>query len=71
MNTKHILVVDDESAATRNLKIHVESTGSFDVAIEFRAVLALGTARRIWPGLILIDVVVSGMDGGDIATKAA
>ena len=69
MNTQRILVVDDEPGVTRSLKINLESAGSFDVTIENRSVDAVKTARRIKPDLILLDVMMPGMDGGDIAAR--
>jgi CheY-like chemotaxis protein len=69
MNTQRILVVDDEPGVTRSLKINLESAGSFDVTIENRAVNALKTARRIRPDLILLDVMMPEIDGGEVASR--
>lgn len=69
MNTQRILVVDDEPGVTRSLKIYLESAGSFDVTIENRAVNALSTARRIRPDLILLDVMMPELDGGEVASR--
>ena len=69
MNTQRILVVDDEPGVTRSLKINLESAGSFDVTIENRAVNALSTARHIRPDLILLDVMMPELNGGEVAAR--
>jgi len=66
---KRILVVDDEPSVTRNLKLNLESSGGFDVFTENHATNALAAARIFRPDLILMDVIMSGMDGGDVAAR--
>jgi CheY-like chemotaxis protein len=69
MNTKRILVVDDEPGVTRNLKLNLESGGGYEVLGENHATNALSAARIFRPDLILLDVMMPGMDGGDVATR--
>ncbi len=69
MNTKRILAVDDEPNATRNLKLNLESTGSYEVLGENQAVNALAAARTFQPDLILLDVMMPDMDGSDVAAR--
>ena len=45
----------------------VEATGEFEVREEHRATAALATAREFKPHLILLDVIMPSMDGGDLA----
>ena len=66
---KRILVVDDEPSVTRNLKLNLESSGGFDVFTENHATNALAAARIFRPDLILMDVIMSGMDGGDVVAR--
>jgi len=68
MNIKRILVVDDEPSVTRNLKLNLESSG-YDVFAENDAINALAAARIFRPDLILLDVIMPGMDGGDVAIR--
>ncbi|MGB0152567.1 MAG: response regulator [Verrucomicrobiales bacterium] len=67
--SKKVLLVDDEAGFTELLKINLEKTGEFEVQIENDSTLALGTARRFQPDAILLDVVMPGMDGGDVQTQ--
>ncbi len=69
MNTKRILIVDDEPSVTRNLKLTLESGGGYEVLGENQAVNALSTARAFQPDLILLDVMMPGVDGGEIAAR--
>ena len=69
MNTKHILVVDDEPGVTRSLKINLESAGSYEVTTENHPAQVLATARRVRPDLILLDVMMPGVDGGNVAAS--
>ena len=67
MEKKRILIIDDETSFTRMVKINLEKTGEFEVREENRALNGLSAAREFKPDLILLDVVMPGMDGGDVA----
>jgi two-component system, OmpR family, response regulator len=67
MEKKRILIIDDEASFTRMVRINLEKTGEFEVREENRAGLALATAREFKPDLILLDVIMPTMDGGDVA----
>jgi CheY-like chemotaxis protein len=69
MNTTpvKILIIDDEPAFTHMVKRALESTGQFEVREENLAISALPTARKYKPDLILLDVIMPVVDGGDIA----
>jgi CheY-like chemotaxis protein len=69
MNTKRILVVDDEPGVTRNLKLNLESGGGYEVLGENHATNELSAARIFRPDLILLDVMMPGMDGGEVALR--
>jgi CheY-like chemotaxis protein len=67
--TRRILVVDDEPSVTRNLKLTLEASGGYDVLGENDAGNALNTARFFRPELILLDVMMPEVDGGDVAAR--
>jgi two-component system OmpR family response regulator len=69
MNTKRILAVDDKPSVTRNLKLNLESGGDYEVLGENQATNALAAARAFQPDLILLDVMMPDMDGGDVAAR--
>ena len=64
-----ILIVDDEVAFTRMVKLNLEKAGDFEVRIENRATGALAAARDFRPHLILLDVIMPSMDGGDVQNQ--
>ncbi len=69
MEKKRILIIDDEASFTRMVKLNLEKTGTFEVREENRATYALAAAREFKPDLILLDVIMPTMDGGDVAAQ--
>lgn len=67
MQTRRILIVDDDVSAASLLKLLLERTGGFEVRTENRGSLALSAALDFQPELVLMDVVMPGIDGGDVA----
>lgn len=69
MNTekKRILVVDDKASDTRLVKLYLERTNEYVVQEENNAQAALSTGEAFHPHLILLDVMMPGMDGGNLA----
>ena len=65
---KRILVVDDEPSITRLLKLNLEQTGDYVVRTENSAKAAPAAAEAFGPDLILLDVMMPGMDGGNLAS---
>jgi two-component system, OmpR family, response regulator len=68
---RRILIVDDESGFTRLLKLTLEGTKRYIVKEENDGSKALATARQFRPELILLDIVMPKMDGGDVARQIA
>ena len=67
MVKKKILVVDDETSITRLLKLNLEKDGAFMVRTENEGTKALAAAKEFKPDLILLDVMMPDIDGGDVA----
>ena len=66
---KRILVVDDEPAMTRMIKLNLEQTGHYEVRTENQGLKAIAAAREFRPDLILLDVMMPGMLGSEIAEQ--
>ena len=66
---KRILVVDDQASDTRLLKLYLERTNDYVVQEENDAKAALSTAEKFKPDLILLDVMMPGVDGGELAAR--
>ena len=69
MAKKKILVVDDEASLTRMLRRNLEATGKYEVREENSGAHAYETAREFQPDMIILDVMMPDMDGGDVAAK--
>jgi CheY-like chemotaxis protein len=66
---KRILVVDDQAQNTRLLKLYLERTNDYVVKEENDANAALSAAEKFEPDLILLDVMMPGVDGGELAAR--
>lgn len=66
---KRILLIDDEPSITRLLKLNLEQTNAYEVQTENIATRALSTAEDFAPDLIFLDVMMPGMDGGELAAQ--
>src|SRR5262245_30171031 len=66
---KRILIVDDEVSFARMVKLNLEKTGAFEVRTENKATYALAAAREFKPDLIILDVIMPNMDGGDVSNQ--
>ena len=69
MDKRRILIIDDDAGFLRTLKLGLEDTGAYEVRIEARAANGLSAARELQPDLILVDVIMPEMDGGDIVAQ--
>ena len=68
MNTKRpILLVDDEKSFTNLLKLNLEDTGNYEVHVVNWGEDAFPAAQKIKPDLILLDIIMPRMPGGNVA----
>lgn len=65
--TKRVLAIDDEASFTRMIKLNLEATGDYTVETVNDSTKAFEVAREFIPDIILLDVVMPGADGGDVA----
>ncbi|MCD4780866.1 MAG: response regulator [Candidatus Omnitrophica bacterium] len=66
---KKILLIDDEAAFTSMLKLFLESTGEYNVAVENNPHRAVNAAEIHTPHLILLDVIMPELEGSDVADR--
>ena len=67
MTKKKSLIVDDEEGITRMIKLALEQTGHYEVCEENKPMRALITAWTFQPDLIVLDVMMPGMEGTELA----
>jgi len=64
-----ILIVDDDAAFTHHVKRKLEAQGYFEVREEHDGLEALAAAREFGPDLVILDVMMPGIDGSDVAVR--
>ena len=69
MSTARILVIDDDPNLSRLVKVMLEKTNAYQVAVENRPRFALTAVHEFKPHLILLDVDMPGRDGGQVARE--
>jgi CheY-like chemotaxis protein len=65
--TKRILVVDDRASDTRLVKLYLERDNAYVVKEVNDAKAALSAAEEFDPNLILLDLMMPGMGGTELA----
>jgi two-component system, OmpR family, response regulator len=66
---RRILIVDDDSNSTHLVKILLERSGPYLVLEENDPTKADQTAHDFKPDVILLDIVMPKIDGGELATQ--
>ncbi|HEX4697240.1 MAG TPA: response regulator [Candidatus Udaeobacter sp.] len=66
---RRILIVDNDQNSTRLVKILLEKSGPYVVAEENDATKAHQSARNFRPHVILLDIVMPEVDGGEVAAQ--
>lgn len=69
MNKHRVLVVDDEPNLSDLVRLHLERAKRFEVRVENRSGCALAAAREFRPDIVLLDVEMPGMNGGEVARE--
>jgi len=69
MLKKKILIIDDEESFCRLVKLNLEETGKYEVRAETQSVNAIRAVKEFKPDLILLDIVMPNVDGGEISQK--
>jgi CheY-like chemotaxis protein len=64
---RKILVIDDDREFTRVAHVKLEGTGALRVREENDPSIALHTARKFKPDLILMDIMMPGKEGSELA----
>jgi len=66
---RRILIIDDDRESSHLVKILLEKAGSYLVLEENDAAKAHQSARNFKPDVILLDIMMPGTDGGDVAAQ--
>ncbi len=66
---KKVLLVDDEKSFTNLLKLNLEQTGNYEVSVVNWSEDALSTARQFRPDIMLLDIIMPRMPGGNVVAQ--
>jgi CheY-like chemotaxis protein len=66
---RRILIVDDDANSTHLVKILLERSGPYLVLEENDPTKVDQTAHNFKPDVILLDIIMPKMDGGELATQ--
>ena len=69
MNRKKILIIDDDKRFTDMMKNFLEETGKYEVKVENMASMALEAVGTFIPDLVLLDIIMPGLDGNEVAER--
>ena len=67
MEKKRILLVDDDRSFTNVVKLNLEETNQYTVRVENWPEDALTAVREFRPDLVLLDILMPRMPGGNVA----
>ena len=67
MDKKKVLVIDDEAGITKFLKLVLERSGKYEVQCDNDGTQAVSVIKAFGPDLILLDVNLPGIQGGEIS----
>ena len=65
---RKVLLVDDEVAFTRMTKMNLDRTGNYETHIVNDSTQAVAAVKKIKPDIIFLDVMMPGLDGGEVAS---
>ncbi len=69
MDKTKILIIDDDVGLSQLVQIMLDGTRLYETKVENRSNHALTSASEFRPDLILLDVDMPGLDGGDVARQ--
>lgn len=69
MSITRVLLIDDEVAFTRALSLNLERGARYEVRSAASGESGVLLARTFQPDVILLDVMLPDMDGGDVAAR--
>lgn len=71
MSKRRVLVVDDDVNLSRLAGMILENSGKYEVMIVNQSARALAVALQFHAEVMLLDVDMPGLSGGDLAREAA
>ena len=63
---RRVFVLDDQSGFTRIIKLTLEKAGGYEVLEKNTSAGVVNAAAEFDPDVMLLDVIMPGIDGGDV-----
>lgn len=69
MKKIRVLIVDDEILFAQSLCLNLMETGEYEAFVVNDPLAAIDTARCINPDVLILDLIMPGMDGGQLRRR--
>lgn len=69
MGKKKIMLVDDEEAFGKMVKLNLEGRGEYEVRVENKGECAYAAIKEFGPDIIFLDIIIPDVDGAEIARQ--
>lgn len=69
LKKRRVLIIDDEAGFTRLLKLNLHHTGKYIAQDVNDPARAMAIAIEFLPDVVLLDVMMPSMDGGEVAIQ--
>ena len=66
---RKILIIDDEPEFTKIVRMTLEASGPYEVRELNDPAVAVAVARQFTPDIILLDIIMPELDGGDVVSQ--
>ena len=66
---KKVLIVDDEVMFTNAIKLAFGRKKDYEICVENDPSMAVAAARKFEPNVIILDVIMPEMDGGEVHSQ--
>jgi DNA-binding response OmpR family regulator len=69
MEKVKVLIIDDEVEFCQTIKLYLETAGKYEVFMAHNGNTGIDLARSNKPDVILLDIMMPGMSGGEVSAE--
>jgi len=71
MKKPKIMIIDDEKNIVKMLKLNLDATDKYEVRVSHEPLKAISAIAEFFPDLLILDVMMPGLQGSEIAEMLA
>ena len=71
MKKPKIMIIDDEKNIVKMLKLNLDATDKYEVRVNHEPLKAISAIAEFFPDLLILDVMMPGLQGSEIAEMLA